>query len=96
MNPAEKVNPKCAFSKYIIAIEIPVSTACTANNNGAKNTKENSIGSVTPVKNEVNAIENNIPATAFLFSWNAFLYIILNGGFLYSCNWGKMWVMEEN
>ena len=54
---------------------MPVSTAWMANSSGARNMKENSMGSVTPVRNEVSAIENNMPPTALRFSGRAVRYI---------------------
>ena len=48
--------------------EIPVNTARIPYNNGDKNMNENSIGSVIPVKNEVNARPPNIPVTILRFS----------------------------
>ena len=44
-------------------METPVSTAWTAYRTGAMNMNVNSIGSVTPVMNEVSAIENIMPPT---------------------------------
>ena len=41
---------------------------CTIYNRGAINKNVNSIGSVIPVKNEVNAAEPYIPNANFLFS----------------------------
>ena len=46
------------------AIATPVSTACIAYSTGARNMNVNSIGSVTPVRNDVSAIENSRPPTA--------------------------------
>ena len=45
-------------------IAVPVSTACTAYSAGARNMNVNSIGSVTPVRNEVSAIDSSRPPTA--------------------------------
>ena len=44
-------------------------------NTGATNRKENSIGSVIPVRKEVRAADNSRPATSFLFSGFAVWYI---------------------
>jgi hypothetical protein len=52
-------------------IAAPVNTACTANSTGARNMNANSIGSVTPVRNEVSAMENSRPPTARRFSGSA-------------------------
>ena len=43
---------------------IPVSTAWMAKSTGARNMNANSMGSVTPVRNEVSAIESSRPPAA--------------------------------
>ncbi|MFO1402719.1 MAG: hypothetical protein U1F30_16150 [Steroidobacteraceae bacterium] len=48
----------------MMTIERPVSTACTPYSTGARNMKVNSIGSVTPVRNEVRPIESSRPPVA--------------------------------
>ena len=57
------------------AIATPVSTAWIAYSTGARNMNVNSIGSVTPVRNEVSAIENSRPPTALRRSGGAERYI---------------------
>ena len=42
----------------------PVSSACTAYSTGARKMKVNSMGSVTPVRIEVSAMEASSPPTA--------------------------------
>ncbi|MNO10426.1 hypothetical protein D3C81_2342900 [compost metagenome] len=43
------------------AMDSPVSTAWIRNSKGARNMKANSIGSVTPVRAEVRAIDRRMP-----------------------------------
>ncbi len=54
-----------------IASDSPVSTAWITYSTGARNMKLNSIGSVTPVRNDVSAIENSRPPTIARRSFGA-------------------------
>ncbi|MCY1434958.1 hypothetical protein D9M71_510350 [compost metagenome] len=63
------------FSALVMAIDRPVSNACSTNSNGARNMKANSIGSVTPVRNAVNAIDRKIPPITLRRSGRALRYI---------------------
>src|SRR5699024_524108 len=75
MAPAENPNPCLISSKYAVIIDNPVNIACTTYNSGDKNINENSIGSVTPVKNAVNAILPKNPPTAAFRCFFAVKYI---------------------
>ena len=66
--PPENVIPIFTFRICISMKEKPANIQWTANNIGATNKKENSIGSVIPVRNEVSAAEAIIPATAFFLA----------------------------
>ncbi len=62
------MNPILTPNNCIIAYDKPENKQCIANNTGATNKNANSIGSVIPVKKEVNAADAIIPATNFFFS----------------------------
>src|SRR5690625_1249406 len=68
MAPAENPNPSLSPSALTNASDVPVSTACTTYSGNATNMNENSIGSVTPVTNEVSAAEIMMPPTTLRFS----------------------------
>ena len=68
ISPPENVIPILTFNICIIINDKPANTQCIPNNTGATNKNVNSIGSVIPVKNEVNAADAIIPATYFFFS----------------------------
>ena len=72
-NPAENPNPATQLKLAAINTDIAVKIACTKYSTGATNINANSIGSVTPVKNEVNPAANIIDIILFLFSGLAVL-----------------------
>jgi Na+/H+ antiporter NhaC len=59
--PPEKEKPARIGRATVIPAVIPANRACTTYSPGARNIKENSIGSVTPVKKEQNAAEAKSP-----------------------------------
>ena len=75
INPQENVVPIQIFKICINANDKPANPQCKINNPGAINKNVNSIGSVIPVRNDVNAAENSHPPTIFLFSGFAQRYI---------------------
>ena len=56
-----------SFKICINANDKPANPQCKINNPGAINKNVNSIGSVIPVRNDVNAAENSNPPTIFFF-----------------------------
>ena len=73
--PPEKEKPARIGRATVIAAVTPANKACTTYRPGARNMKENSIGSVTPVKKEQNAADANNPYTIFFLPGFAVLYI---------------------
>ena len=72
MNPPENVIPTCAPNRFISKNDTAAINAWNPQNRaGAKNTNVNSIGSVTPVTNDVTEAGKIIPNACFLFSLGA-------------------------
>lgn len=72
MIPPENVIPTWAPNKFITKNEIPAIVAWNPQNSaGDKNKNVNSIGSVTPVTNDVSDAGIITAAAAFLFSFGA-------------------------
>ncbi len=59
--PPEKPKPMRTGSSWLIAIEMPMNSACSTYRNGARNMNENSSGSVTPTKNDATAPDSRMP-----------------------------------
>lgn len=76
MNPPENVIPTCAPSRFIARNDRAAITAWNPQNRaGARNTNVNSIGSVTPVTNDVTAAGKIAANANFLFSLGAAITI---------------------
>ncbi|SVK47916.1 Uncharacterised protein [Acinetobacter baumannii] len=69
--PALKPKPAIQCMLAAMNTEIPVSTAWITYSTGATNMKENSSGSVIPVKKAAKAAASMMPATLALFSGRA-------------------------
>ena len=69
----EKLKPAIHWNEAAMNTEMAVSSACTTYSGKAANMKENSSGSVTPVRNAASAPASIRDPVAFLFSGLAFL-----------------------